>query len=241
MNIDKPKLQWQLTFEGAWPTAVAFLGSGRRIAAANQDGQIYVWNLPESPPAFEPAKGSDRQAPDHAPVRRLDGHTNGVTRLVATTDGKQLVSASLDHTLRLWLPEEPATGTADAVLDIEQRQKIAKREKKNELLTAPGVTVETLSAAHVLEGHADWVSLARHERRPAAADQRRRAVAGDCLGSGRSQGSEPLVGPAPQLDSIGRPVARRSDRRGQRIPLQTGRFRHAPPRPCECTTPRTAR
>jgi WD40 repeat protein len=157
MNINNPKLLWQLTFEGAWPMAVAFLGSGRKLAAANQDGQIFVWNLPEMPPAFEPAKTSDRKAPDQPPARRLDGHTNGVTRLVATPDGKTLVSASLDHAIRLWEPDAAASGTADAILDIDQRKSQAKRERKDEILTAPGVTVETLGPAHSLQGHDDWV------------------------------------------------------------------------------------
>jgi WD40 repeat protein len=157
MNINNPKLLWQLSFEGAWPTAVAFLGSGRKLAAANQDGQIYVWILPEMPPAFEPPKNSDRKAPDQPPARRLDGHTNGITRLIATADGKTLVSASLDHTLRLWEPDASPTGTADTILDIDQRKSRAKREKKDEILTAPGITVETLGSAHTLPGHDDWI------------------------------------------------------------------------------------
>ena len=82
MNINNTQLLWQLNFEGAWPTAVAFLGSGRKLAAANEAGQIYVWDLPETPPAFEAEKNSERKAPDHPPVRRLEGHTNGVSRLV---------------------------------------------------------------------------------------------------------------------------------------------------------------
>ena len=157
MNINNPKLLWQLNFEGPWPTGIAFLGSGRRLAAANEGGQIYVWDLPETPPAFEPPKNSERKAPDQPPVRRLEGHTNGVTRLVATPDGKTLVSASLDHSIRIWEPEAAATGTADAILDIDQRKSKAKREKKDELLTAPGVTVETVGSAHALAGHEDWI------------------------------------------------------------------------------------
>ncbi len=157
MNINNPKLLWQLNFEGPWPTGIAFLGSGRRLAAANEGGQIYVWDLPETPPAFEPPKNSERKAPDQPPVRRLEGHTNGVTRLVATPHGKTLVSASLDHSIRIWEPQAPATGTADAILDIDQRESKAKREGKDDVVTAPGVTVETLSAAHTLAGHDDWI------------------------------------------------------------------------------------
>src|SRR3954466_8698238 len=98
-NPAKPKLRYQLTFEGSWPTAVAFLGSGRRLAAANQLGQVFVWDLPPTPPPFDTKGGKERQAPDGPPVRRLDGHQNEVTRLAVTTDGKHLVSASLDRTV----------------------------------------------------------------------------------------------------------------------------------------------
>ncbi len=73
MQINKPIHQWQLSFEGEWPTSVAFLGSSRRIAAANRAGQIFVWDLPESAPPPEKL-GDEMVAPDFAPARRLDGH-----------------------------------------------------------------------------------------------------------------------------------------------------------------------
>lgn len=159
MNINNPKLLWQLTFEGAWPTAVAFLDSSRKLAAANQEGQILVWDLPEEPPAFEADKKSERKAPNCWPVRRLDGHTNGVTRLVAANGGQTLVSASLDHSLRIWHPQDAATGKAEAILDGDERKTRAKREKekKDEIVSAPGVPVETQLSAHVFQGHEDWV------------------------------------------------------------------------------------
>ena len=48
----KPTLRYQLTFEGSWPCAVAFVGP-RRLAAANQLGNIFIWDLPEKPPEFK--------------------------------------------------------------------------------------------------------------------------------------------------------------------------------------------
>jgi WD40 repeat protein len=153
----KPKIRFQLTFEGSWPTGVAFLGSGRRLAAANQLGQVFVWDLPQTPPKFDARGGKERQAPDVPPVRRLDGHTNELTRLAVTGDGKHLLSASLDRTVRVWAVDGPASGKAEAVLDSETRKREARRAGKKEPAPAPGVPVETQQAAHVLEGHAEWV------------------------------------------------------------------------------------
>jgi WD40 repeat protein len=153
----KSRIRFQLTLEGSWPTGVAFLGSGRRLAAANQLGGIFVWDLPETPPKFDAKGNKERQAPDVPPVRRLDGHTNEVTRLVVTPDCKHLVSASLDHTVRIWAVDGPASGKAEAVLDSETRKREARRLGKKEPAPAPGVPVETQTAAHVLEGHSEWV------------------------------------------------------------------------------------
>ena len=183
MNINNPKLLWQLTFEGAWPTAVAFVGNGRKLAAANQEGQIFIWDLPEEPPAFESdKKNGERKAPNHWPARRLDGHTNGVTRLIASTDGQMLVSASLDHSIRLWQPQDAASGTVEVVLDNDERKSRAKRERKDELLTAPGVMVETQPSLHTLAGHDDWVmtiGVSRDGRRLISGDAASRVIVWD--------------------------------------------------------------
>jgi WD40 repeat protein len=178
MNVASPKLIWQLTFEGAWPSAVAFLGSGRRLAAANQDGQIYIWDLPAEPPEAKQAdekssNKNERKAPNAAPVRRLDGHTNAVSSLVATRDGEQLISASYDHSIRIWETNCPVIGTAEVILDSETRKSAAKRNRQDDKTSAPGVHVETNSAAQILTGHTDWVrtlSLSNDQRRLISGD-----------------------------------------------------------------------
>ncbi len=163
MNIKAPIHQWQLSFEGEWPTSVAFLGDERRLAAGNRSGQIYVWELPENPPQPQAAGGKNSKndrPPDFPPVRRLDGHTNGITHLRTTPDGRTLVSSSLDHTVRVWDVDAPATGEAEVVLDGKQRENQARRtsgRKRDEILNAPGTRVETVAATHVLEGHGGWV------------------------------------------------------------------------------------
>lgn len=157
MVIDKPKLLWQLQFEGAWPMAVTFLDSGRRLVAGNQAGQLLMWDLPAEPPPFEPPKNKERLAPSAPPVRRLDGHENGVARLIATPDGRWIVSASLDHSVRLWDVNADPTGEAEVIIDLETRQAEAKRSKKDDALNQPGVSVKTQQATHQFTGHQDWI------------------------------------------------------------------------------------
>ena len=167
---EKFRLQWQLPFEGGWPTSVAFFGDNR-LAAGNREGQIFVWHLPEAsgdPPADEAAA----RAAAPPPAERLDGHTNAISRLLATADGQTLVSASYDRSLRLWRADTSPTGTAQVVLDPETRKAAARRGKKD-AEEAPEVDVGTREADHVLAGHNDWVmSMAR------SADGRR-LISGD--------------------------------------------------------------
>jgi WD40 repeat protein len=78
-----------------------------------------------------------------APVRRLEGHTNGITRLIATADGRQLISASLDNSVRVWDLDGPTSGTTEVLLDSDSRRSEFKRTKKEEVLKQPGFPVET--------------------------------------------------------------------------------------------------
>lgn len=174
ITIDKPRLLWQLQFEGAWPMAVSFLDSGRRLVAGNQDGRLLMWELPDEPPPFEPdKKKSDRTAPSAPPCRMFEGHTNGVTRLVASLDGTRVISASLDRTVRLWDTAVAPTGDGEVVIDIETRQAEAKRSRKDDVLKEPGVAVKTQQAAHTFAGHQDWIEslgISRDGRRIISGD-----------------------------------------------------------------------
>ncbi len=162
MKINKPSHRWQLKFEGEWPTSVAFLGDSRKLAAGNRGGEIFVWNLPEEPPAPQQDEKDEQEKtpPDHPPTRQLTGHDNGISRLVATSDGKTLVSSSLDRTVRLWDVNSAATGSTEVVLDAKDRQRRARykgEDEKKKILEAPGVKVETVDSAAELTGHRGWV------------------------------------------------------------------------------------
>src|SRR4051812_13145538 len=105
VNFDKAALTWTLPWDADWVTSVCFLGSTRKVAAGNNLGQILVWDLPA-------AAGS----PAPQPIRRLDGHSNVISRLATTADGRWLISSSYDHTIRLWDLQADAKEQATVVL-----------------------------------------------------------------------------------------------------------------------------
>lgn len=173
---DKPTLKFQMPFEGSWPMAVALFDDGKRLAAGNQLGQILIWDVdPDGPTEFKPS--GERKAPGRAPVRQLLGHTNGVTRLVTSPDGRTLYSASLDHTVRVWDLTASPTGRAEIVVDVETREREAKKSGKKSGDAAPGATVETQEAVAVLEGHKDWVQALAISR------DGKRLISGDSVAS----------------------------------------------------------
>ena len=165
-NPEQIKPAWKLPFDvtGQWPMAVALLGSHQKVAAANQDGTILVWDLPEKPVATKIKLDNGKEEDGFEtppPSRRLVGHANAVTRLVASADGQTLVSASLDRTLRVWNMSAAASGESEIVLDSERRQQRARyapKEKKEEILGAPGEKMVVQSEAVVLTSHKDWIN-----------------------------------------------------------------------------------
>ncbi|MFN0020278.1 MAG: WD40 repeat domain-containing protein [Pirellulaceae bacterium] len=180
-----PTLQYQLTFEGLWPSAVSFLDSSHKVAAGNQKGEIYVWELPETPPeisAEEKEKNKERKAPNLNPVRRLEGHANAISWLIYDAARKQLISSSFDHTIRLWNVDATPTGTAEAILDGDTRKEQFRRTKKEEILKAPGVSVQTHDSSKTLEAHQDWIhalSMSRSGNRLISGDGASQVVVWD--------------------------------------------------------------
>lgn len=156
-DFSSPKLLWTLPFEGAWPMSVTFLGE-HRIAAGNRLGRIFVWDLPADGPVEESENPPPKdEGSPHWPVRELKGHSNAISRLIGTRDGKRLVSASLDHSVRIWELEAEVTEKTEVILDIDQRQAEAKKKRSDEPLNRPGVEVELQTAAKALDDHKDWV------------------------------------------------------------------------------------
>ena len=137
--------------------AVAFLGSDRRIAVGDRDGRLLVWDLPE--PGEAPPLDQQIKTPGVAPAPKLSlvGHTNGISRLATTPDGQTLISASFDRTVRLWDAAASPSGTTEIVVDHELRDAEAKRAGKKPSADAPGTKIETVTAAHTLAGHKDWI------------------------------------------------------------------------------------
>jgi WD40 repeat protein len=93
------------------------------------------------------------------PIRKLEGHSNVISRLISTSDGKWLISASYDHTIRLWDMQGSPKGNADVVLNARAIED-AEARKKNGAKGPPPIPakVELQSATHVVNLHKEWVS-----------------------------------------------------------------------------------
>lgn len=142
-SFDKAKLAWTLPWDDDWVTAVSFLGNNR-VAAGNNLGDILVWDLPSSPTDKAPL-----------PARHLVGHTNVINRLLTTPDQKFLLSASNDHTIRLWSADADPMEAGTVVLNARAIDEALLRKKK-----APApleVMVRRQKADRMLENHKEWV------------------------------------------------------------------------------------
>src|SRR5437870_3458604 len=104
-SLDKATQVWTIPWDADWVTAVTFMGESRRLAAGNKLGQILIFDIPDK-------TGGPFPPPQH----RLDGHTNMITALAVTPDGRWLFSASYDHTIRVWDLQAPAKSNGTATL-----------------------------------------------------------------------------------------------------------------------------
>ncbi len=156
LNFDKAALVWTLPWDADWVTSVCFLGTTRKLAAGNNLGQILQWDLPEK------AGG-----PAPRPIRRLDGHSNVVSRLCSTADGRRLFSSSYDHTIRCWDMQAESKETATVVLNERARYNAGNRRAGPKPPAPVEVKVQTQQSARVLAGHGEWVTamvLSRDEK-----------------------------------------------------------------------------
>ena len=124
--FDKAKLVWALTWDADWVTSVSFVGSSRRLVAGNNLGDILMWDLPEK-----------TDAPAPMPARKLAGHSNVITRLIATKDGGRLYSSSNDRTIRVWDMKAATKGEEKLVLNSSARERAISRKGSGQKVPNP--------------------------------------------------------------------------------------------------------
>jgi WD40 repeat protein len=147
-DFDKASLVWTLPWDEDWVTAACIAGSTRRLAAGNNRGQILLYELPEKPGGDAPA-----------PLRRLDGHTNCISRLMSTPDGRWLISTSYDHTIRVWDLQAEAGGEATVALNARTREDLERR-RSSKIPPPLEAKVKIQTQARVVEGHTEWIQAA---------------------------------------------------------------------------------
>ena len=132
-------------------SAVAFIGNDK-VAAGNKRGDILIYHLP--------AKGSDKLEP----VRRLVGHTGTINRLLVTPDGKTLISASNDRTVKYWDALSDAGEPGKVVLNDGTPLKgvVEKVDKLPPLPPPVEAKVLVQKPIKELAGHKEWIQGLAH-------------------------------------------------------------------------------
>lgn len=111
------KLAW--TAHAQWINACAFSPCGRRLVTAAADGSLRRWDIAVDEALWEAwlvdprPLSAERAAACLAPLD-LAGHRSSVNHCAYTPDGRFIVSASSDGTLRLW---DAADGTPQRALE----------------------------------------------------------------------------------------------------------------------------
>ena len=127
-------------------SAVACIGNDK-VAAGNKHGDILIYDLP--------AKGGDKLDP----VRRLVGHTGAINRLLVTPDGKTLISASNDRTVKYWDAFSDAGEPGKVVLNdgVPLKGVVEKVAKLPDPPPPYEVKVVVQKPIKELAGHKEWV------------------------------------------------------------------------------------
>jgi WD40 repeat protein len=145
-SFTNSKVLFTLPWNTAGINGVAFIGNDK-LAAANKKGDILIWNL----------TAPDGKTPD--PVRLLVGHTNEINRILVTPDGKNLISASSDHTVKYWnlLNDQGEPGSVVLNDGFVPRGVVEKVEKVP--IQPPPIKVKVVlqKPIHNLTNHKEWV------------------------------------------------------------------------------------
>lgn len=166
--LEKAGATWSIPWDADWVTAVTFVGNNR-IVAGNNLGEIMLWELPNEPSGSAPK-----------PLRRFEGHSNVITRLLTTPDGRWLISSSNDHTIRFWDLKAPEGKKAMFVVNSRA---IGEAEEKKKKAPAPiEFPIDSIGEAKSFKGHKDWVvamSLSKDGNTLASGDEKGEVIIWD--------------------------------------------------------------
>jgi WD40 repeat protein len=97
LEIDSGKELQCMKLDRVTVMAVAVLPDNKRVLSAGSDGIVRVWEVPSARPEGFAGTGKE--------LAKFEGHTGTVAALAVTPDGKRVVSAGHDKTVRVWETE----------------------------------------------------------------------------------------------------------------------------------------
>jgi WD40 repeat protein len=143
------KILYTLPWSSNEVSGVAFIGNDK-VAASNRRGDILIWNLPES---------GDKSNKSPNPVWRLVGHAGAINRLLVCPDGKTLISAGNDRTVKFW-DAIKSDGEPGTIVMNDGYRFVGVTEKVDKLPDLPPpITVKVVAQKPIREfsGHKEWL------------------------------------------------------------------------------------
>lgn len=138
LNFEKAAAAWTLPWDADWVTAVALTSPTRTLVAGNKAGQMLAWKLPEK-----------TGAPLPQPFLAFDNHANQVSAIVPLPDGRHVISASFDHTLRLWDLQASPKGKTTVHLKSGVKKKSGEKDD--------GISLPVIEPIKIVKDHSEWI------------------------------------------------------------------------------------
>lgn len=143
-----------------WVNKVSFSPDSRQLATASSDGTVKIWQI-------ECLSRNDQECVriEHSLIKTLEGHENWVTDVSFSPDGRSLISASRDGTIKLWSNNDTLLRTISDGSDSEENRGVwgvafspdgqviatANQDKTIKIFSLDGTLLR------ILAGHSDRV------------------------------------------------------------------------------------
>ncbi|KOP25883.1 hypothetical protein AMR41_13365, partial [Hapalosiphon sp. MRB220] len=126
-----------LNGHSSWVKAVAVIPNGQQVISASSDNTLKVWNLDTGKKGFF---NFIRNLINRRQLFTLNGHSSWVKAVAVTPNGQKVISASRDHTLKVWNLDTGKKGFFNFIKNLINRRQLFTLNGHSSWVNAVAVT-----------------------------------------------------------------------------------------------------